>query len=67
MVTNARVILKRAQTLLSTPAGSQKSFDDAQAAERQADAQLNSAREALRLQEAGFRKEDIELGKAQLG
>ncbi|MGO8953308.1 MAG: secretion protein HlyD [Rhodomicrobium sp.] len=64
---NARIILKRAQALLNTPAGSQKSVDDGQAAERQADAQLNSAREALRLQEAGFRKEDIELGKAQLG
>jgi HlyD family secretion protein len=66
-LTNARVTLQRAKTLLNTPAGSQKAFDDAQAAERQADAQLNSAREALRLQEAGFRKEDIELGKAQLG
>ena len=64
---NARIILKRAQALLNTPAGSQKAVDDGQAAERQADAQLNSAREALRLQEAGFRKEDIELGKAQLG
>ncbi|MGO9170604.1 MAG: secretion protein HlyD [Rhodomicrobium sp.] len=66
-LTNARIILKRAQTLLNTPAGSQKAVDDGQAAERQADAQLNSAREALRLQEAGFRKEDIDLGKAQLG
>ncbi len=65
-LTNARVTLKRAQALLSSPAGSQKAFDDAQAAERQADAQLNSAREALRLQEAGFRKEDIALGKGQL-
>ena len=65
-LTNARVILQRAQTLLNSPAGSQKAFDDAQAAERQADALLNSAREALRLQEAGFRKEDIALGKGQL-
>lgn len=65
-LTNARVTLKRAQSLLSSPAGSQKAFDDAQQAERQADAQLNSAREALRLQEAGFRKEDIALGKGQL-
>jgi HlyD family secretion protein len=65
-LTNARVTLKRAQSLLSSPAGSQKAFDDAQAAERQADALLNSAREALRLQEAGFRKEDIALGKGQL-
>jgi HlyD family secretion protein len=65
-LTNARVTLRRAQALLSSPAGSQKAFDDAQAAERQADAQLKSAREALRLQEAGFRKEDIALGKGQL-
>jgi HlyD family secretion protein len=66
-LTNARVILNRASELLKTPAGSQKTFDDAQAAERQADAQLNSARQALRLQEAGFRQEDIALGRAQLG
>jgi HlyD family secretion protein len=66
-LTNARVTMNRASELLKTPAGSQKTFDDAQAAERQADAQLNSARQALRLQEAGFRQEDIALGKAQLG
>jgi HlyD family secretion protein len=66
-LTNARVTMNRASELLKTPAGSQKTFDDAQAADRQAEAQLNSARQALRLQEAGFRQEDIELGKAQLG
>ncbi len=66
-LTNARVTRKRAEQLLSTPAGAQKIFDDAQAAERQSDALLNSAREALRLQEVGFRKEDIALAKAQLG
>ena len=65
-LTNARITLNRAQKLLRTPAGSQKTYDDAAAAERQADAQLNSAREALRLEEAGFRKEDIDLAKAQL-
>ena len=67
MLKNTRVTLNRASELLKTPAGSQKTFDDAQAADRQAEAQLNSAREALRLQEAGFRQEDIALGKAQLG
>jgi HlyD family secretion protein len=66
-LTNARVTLKRAESLLKTPAGSQKTFDDAEAVERQADAQVNSSRQALRLQEAGFRAEDIALGKAQLG
>jgi HlyD family secretion protein len=67
MLTNARVTMNRASELLRTPAGSQKTFDDAQAADRQAEAQLNSARQALSLQEAGFRQEDIALGKAQLG
>jgi len=63
---NATITRKRAETLLKTPAGSQKTFDDTQAAERQAEALLNSAREALRLQEAGYRKEDIAYAKAQL-
>ena len=62
---NAKITKNRAETLLKTPAGSQKTFDDALAAERQSDASLNSAREALRLQETGFRKEDIALAKAQ--
>lgn len=65
-LTNAKIIKNRAEALLKTPAGSQKTVDDATAAERQADASLNSAREALRLQEIGFRKEDIALAKAQL-
>jgi HlyD family secretion protein len=65
-VENARITRARADQLLKTPAGSQKTFDDADAALRQAEAQLNSARQALRLQEAGFRQEDIDLAKAQL-
>ena len=64
-LTNAKIIKSRAEALLKSPAGSQKIFDDAMAAERQADASLNSAREALRLQEIGFRAEDIALAKAQ--
>jgi HlyD family secretion protein len=63
---NAKIIKGRAEALLKTPAGSQKSFDDSSAAERQAQALLNSAKEALRLQEIGFRKEDIALAMAQL-
>jgi HlyD family secretion protein len=63
---NAKIIRGRAEALLKTPAGSQKSFDDASAGERQAQALLNSAKEALRLQEIGFRKEDIALAKSQL-
>jgi HlyD family secretion protein len=64
-LTNAKIIKSRAEALLKSPAGSQKNFDDAMAAERQAGASLNSAREALRLQEIGFRSEDIALAKAQ--
>jgi HlyD family secretion protein len=63
---NAKITRGRAESLLKTPAGSQKIFDDSSAAERQAQALLNSAKEALRLQEIGFRKEDIALAKAQL-
>jgi HlyD family secretion protein len=66
-LTNARITKSRAESLLHTPAGSQKTYDDAAAAERQADAQLNSARQTLQLQEIGYRKEDIDLAKAQLG
>ena len=65
-LTNAKITRNRAEALLKSPAGSQKTFDDASAAERQAQASLNSAREALRLQEIGFRTEDIALAKAQL-
>jgi HlyD family secretion protein len=65
-LTNAKITRGRAESLLKTPAGSQKVFDDSSAAERQAQALLNSAKEALRLQEIGFRKEDIALAKAQL-
>ncbi len=65
-LTNAKITRNRAESLLKTPAGSQKTVDDSTAAERQADASLNSAREALRLQEIGFRTEDIALAKAQL-
>jgi HlyD family secretion protein len=64
-LTNAKITRNRAEALLKSPAGSQKIFDDASAAERQAQAALNSAREALRLQEIGFRTEDIALAKAQ--
>jgi HlyD family secretion protein len=65
-LTNAQITRNRAEQLLKTSAGTQRAFDDSTAAERQAIAQLNSAREALRLQVAGFRKEDIDLAKAQL-
>ena len=63
---NAKVTLDRAQALLRTSSGTQKAYDDALAAQRQADAQLNSARQSLKLMKVGFRKEDIELARGQL-
>lgn len=46
-VTNARQALERARTLLSTNAGTQKTFEDAEAAMRSAQARLNSAQTRL--------------------
>jgi HlyD family secretion protein len=46
-VTNARQAYERAQVLLSRAVGSQKTFDDAEAALRTAEAKLNSARTKL--------------------
>lgn len=63
---NARLAFERAEALLKTSAGTRKAYDDAQAAFRQADAMLNSARQALLLMKAGFRKEDIDVARAQL-
>lgn len=65
-VLNAKVTLDRAEKLLKTATGTQKTYDDALAVYRQAEAQLNSSRQALRLMKIGFRKEDIDLSRAQL-
>jgi HlyD family secretion protein len=65
-VLNAKVTLDRADKLLKTSVGTQKTYDDALAAYRQAEAQLNSSRQAMRLMKIGFRKEDIDLARAQL-
>lgn len=66
MVTNATISRTRAESLLNNATGTRKAYDDALAAERQAIAQLNSAREGLRLMKVGFRTEDIAAAKAQL-
>jgi HlyD family secretion protein len=66
LLLNARQTRERAEALLKTASGTQKNYEDALAAQRQADAQLNSAREALRLMKAGFRQEDIEAARGQL-
>ena len=63
---NMKLTADRAQQLLKTAAGTQKAYDDAVMAAKQADAQLSSSREALRLMKAGFRQEDIDLARAQL-
>ena len=66
MAANAKAAIERATQLLKTNAGTQKAYDDALAASRQSEAQLQSARQALRLMKAGFRKEDIAMARAQL-
>lgn len=63
---NARIAFERAESLLKTSAGTRKAYDDAQAGFRQADAMLNSAKQALLLMKAGYRKEDIDVARAQL-
>ncbi|MBO0763887.1 MAG: efflux RND transporter periplasmic adaptor subunit [Hyphomicrobiaceae bacterium] len=63
---NAKITFDRADQLFRTSVGTRKALDDAQAAYREADARLNSAREALRLMRAGFRVEDIDAARAQL-
>jgi HlyD family secretion protein len=63
---NAKVILDRAEQLKKTGVGSVKTFDDAQAAYREANARLNSSKQAMRLLELGPRKEDIDAARAQL-
>jgi HlyD family secretion protein len=65
-LTNTKIALERAKALLDTSTGTRKAYDDALAADRQVTAQLNSARQALRLMKAGFRKEDIAAARAQL-
>lgn len=63
---NATITLDRARQLLATAAGNRRTYDDAVAAEREAAARLNSARQALALVEAGNRAEDIEAARARL-
>lgn len=63
---NARASLERAQKLLDSNAIPRSVFDDALAASRMADARVESATEAHRLELQGFRAEDIAAGKASL-
>jgi HlyD family secretion protein len=65
-VANMKTTVERAQQLLKTSSGTQKAYDDATMAVKQSQAQLDSSRAALKLMKAGFRKEDIDLARAQL-
>jgi len=65
-VVNTKIAFDRADELLRRAVGSRKAFDDAQAAHREAEARLNSARQNLRLLRAGYRVEDISAARAQL-
>src|SRR5262245_29490487 len=65
-VANAKVNFERAEHLLKSAVGTHKAYDDALAAYREAEARLNSARQALRLMRAGSRAEDIDGARAQL-
>jgi HlyD family secretion protein len=65
-VANAKVTFERAEQLLKKAVGTAKANDDAQGAYLEAEARLNSARQALRLMRAGSRAEDIDAAHAQL-
>ena len=65
-VANAERLYKRQEQLLNTKAVSVQDRDDAEAAYREAEARLKSAREQLNLLEAGFRVEDIAQARADL-
>ncbi len=62
----SRVTFDRQMALLKTAVASQQSYDTAQAAARQSQAQLAYAEQALRLAELGPRAEDIAAAQAQL-
>ncbi len=64
---NARATQERDQELAAKRFISQQQADNSRAAADAAEARFNSAQEALRLLEAGSRKEDIAAAKATLG
>jgi len=64
--TNTSRTFQRAQELYQNKTISVQERDDAEAREKEAQARVVSAREKLKLLEAGFRTEDIEQAKADL-
>jgi len=65
-VARARESYERRKGLIATGAVSQAQFETAQAEYLAAQAQLRSSEEALSLQRAGARREDVEAAQAQL-
>jgi HlyD family secretion protein len=65
-VENARLVFSRRDTLAERGFSPHEAHEDARAAMRAAEARLNAAREALRLAEAGPRRETIERARAEL-
>jgi HlyD family secretion protein len=63
---NAERTYKREEELLASHAVAVQQRDDAEAAFREAEARLKSAREQLNLLESGFRVEDIAQAKAEV-
>ncbi|MCR6632755.1 MAG: HlyD family efflux transporter periplasmic adaptor subunit [Magnetospirillum sp.] len=63
---NAKATYERRAGIPLDSVVSRQALDNARADMRQAEAQLNRARQALALQEKGFRSEDIAVAKAQL-
>lgn len=63
---NLQLRYERQSRLVRSGATSREAFDEVAAARREAQARLNSAKEALDLAEEGFRDEDIDAGRASL-
>jgi HlyD family secretion protein len=63
---NAQRTYTRQAELLKSGNTPRRAYDDALAALREAEARLNSARQALGLMEAGFRAEDVAAARAEL-
>lgn len=63
---NTKQLLERRARLLKGGHVSQQAYDEILAQEKEAEARLRSAQDALTLAEEGFRKEDIDVARANL-
>jgi HlyD family secretion protein len=66
VLVNADRILARRETLLGQGFAAQQAYDEAEAISRQTEAQLDAAKQTLRLSELGPRIEDLAAEEAQL-